>query len=127
MNLTSSLLVRNLVAIVIAVAMSTTGQTLLKLGLDKIPMGQREHPLPLLLEAARQPQVVAGVLLFGASVLVWMVALARSELSWAYPLLGISYILVAISGWVVFGEHLSIYRILGIALVMAGAALVAAS
>ena len=127
MILMNSLLVRNLVTIVIAVAMSTIGQTLLKLGLDKIPMGRREHSVSLLFEAARQPQVVAGMLLFCASVLVWIVVLARSELSWAYPLLGISYVLVAISGWLVFGEQLSIYRILGIAFVVAGAVLVAAS
>jgi multidrug transporter EmrE-like cation transporter len=110
-----------------SVTVSALGQTSLKAGLDRIPNAESTSAARLLPAAALQPLVWLGIGLFVASVLLWMVVLARTQLSWAYPILGLSYVFVALSGWLVFGEELTPMRLAGIALVITGAALVGAS
>jgi multidrug transporter EmrE-like cation transporter len=120
-------MIRSVLTIVLSVALSTAGQTCLKLGLNRLTAVQRHSWFALLASALRQPLVFLGLGLFVLSVLVWITVLARAELSWSYPLLGLSYVFVALSGWLVFDERLSVARLCGIAVVLAGAALIATS
>lgn len=117
----------SLIAIVCSVLASTVGQTMLKLGLNRVPADGLRGAVPTLLAAARQPFIYGGLALFVGSVLLWMIALSRVELSWGYPLLGLSYITVTAVGVLVFNEQLSIQRLAGTALVLLGAILVARS
>lgn len=118
---------RNLGLIVLSVLLSGVGQTLLKLGLNRLSPVQRADPGDVLWMGVRQPLALLGIAFFALSVLVWAVVLADAELSWSYPLLGLSYVVVALSGWLVFGEALGVLRLAGIALVLAGAVLIAVS
>jgi multidrug transporter EmrE-like cation transporter len=120
-------MVRNVAVIVLSVALSTAGQTSLKLGLNQLTEDERHSWVSVLAAAPRQPLVYLGLALFVLSVLTWMTVLAGSELSWSYPLLGLSYVFVALSGWLVFGESLSPQRLLGIAVVLVGAFIIAGS
>jgi multidrug transporter EmrE-like cation transporter len=113
--------------VVLSVLLSSAGQTLLKLGLNASDAGSAEGAVAFMLRAFASWQVWAGLVLFASSVLVWMRVLSTSELSWGYPLLGLSYVFVALVGVFVFGEHLSALRLAGIALVILGAALVGSS
>ena len=74
--------------------------------------------------------LIAGFGCYGASLLAWLIALSRYPLSLAYPLLGISYVLVYVvaGAWpLVLAEPLSEARTAGIAMIMAGVVLVARS
>jgi len=116
-----------LALIVVSVLLSTAGQTFLKIGLDSRRVGEASGVVPFLVGSFGAWQVWAGLVFFAGSVLVWMRVLSQSELSWGYPLLGLSYVMVALAGWLVFGEQLSATRILGIALVIGGSAFIASS
>jgi multidrug transporter EmrE-like cation transporter len=118
---------RDLLVLTASVAASTAGQTCLKLGLNRLSPSDSTRGARLLVGALGQPLVITGLALFGVSVLLWMLVLARTELSWSYPLLGLSYVFVALSGRIVFGEHLSVLRVAGIGLVLAGAAFISVS
>lgn len=118
---------RNLALIILSVLLSSAGQTALKLGLNRLTPSQRGNAGDVIWLGMRQPLALLGICLFAASVLVWMVVLAEAELSWSYPLLGLSYVVVALSGWLVFGETVGLARLAGIALVLVGAALIAGS
>lgn len=119
--------VTNLIAIIFSVLASTAGQTLLKLGLNKVTEDGVSGAMPTLLAAARQPLIYGGLTLFVGSVLLWMIVLSRVELSWGYPLLGLSYVTVTLVGVFVFNEHLSLQRLVGTAIVLLGALLVGRS
>jgi len=79
--------------------------------------------LPILLS----PLTLLGLGLYGASAFFWIYALSRVELSYAYPMLGVGYVLVAIVSWVFWGEHLTAQRLIGTLVVVVGVYLVGTS
>lgn len=64
--------------------------------------------------------MVAAVVCFGCSFVTWMVALKKIDLSLAYPLVSVSYILIALASHWLFNEHLTTYRWLGMGLIIGG-------
>ena len=58
---------------------------------------------------------------------MWLLVLSRVEVSFAYPLLSVGYIVNAIAAYYWFAEDLSITRMAGIAVIIAGVCLVARS
>lgn len=70
--------------------------------------------------------VLSGLICYAVSMLAWLLALTRYQLSFAYPLLGMSYVLVYLGAvfWQRIGEEFSLQRSAGILLVFAGVILV---
>lgn len=73
--------------------------------------------------------VVAGLGAYGISLLAWLAVLARVPLSFAYPLLSLSYVLVYIGAVASpqLSEAVTPLRVTGVLLVACGAALVSAT
>lgn len=63
--------------------------------------------------------VISGFILYGVGAIVWLWVLSRWEVSKAYPLVGIGFLLTAIIGFMV-GENLTIMRIAGIICISLG-------
>ncbi|MBI1423097.1 MAG: 4-amino-4-deoxy-L-arabinose-phospho-UDP flippase [Gammaproteobacteria bacterium] len=70
-----------------------------------------------------------GLACYGTSLLFWMSAIARLELSLAYPMLSLSYVLVYLVAvnWPLLHEHASWIRTAGIVVVVIGVILIAGS
>jgi undecaprenyl phosphate-alpha-L-ara4N flippase subunit ArnF len=70
-----------------------------------------------------------GLACYATSLLFWMSAIARLELSLAYPMLSLSYVLVYVVAvnWPLLHEHASWVRTLGIVVVVLGVILIARS
>jgi multidrug transporter EmrE-like cation transporter len=68
-----------------------------------------------------------GMICYGASLCVWLAALAKAPVSTAYPMLSLGYVVVAAVsvGWL--GESLTPAKIAGIALICLGVVLVTRS
>lgn len=73
------------------------------------------------------PPIIAGLVCYAISVVVWILALARVEVSVAYPMLSVGYVVNALAAWWLFGENLSAARIAGIGIILIGVWLVARS
>ena len=69
--------------------------------------------------------IIAGLACYVLSVVVWILALARVEVSVAYPMLSIGYVVNAVAAWWLFGENLSGARLAGIGVILVGVWLVA--
>ena len=69
--------------------------------------------------------ILAGLACYALSVVVWILALARVEVSVAYPMLSIGYVVNALAAWWLFGENLSGARLAGIGIILLGVWLVA--
>jgi multidrug transporter EmrE-like cation transporter len=65
-----------------------------------------------------------GMLCYAASVCVWVAALSKAPVSTAYPMLSLGYVVVAAVSVTWLGETLSPAKMLGIALICTGVALV---
>jgi undecaprenyl phosphate-alpha-L-ara4N flippase subunit ArnF len=72
---------------------------------------------------------VLGLASYGSSMLCWLAVLARYPLSYAYPMLGLSYVLVYVGAteWPRLAEPASTPRTLGTLLIVMGVALVSLS
>ncbi len=73
------------------------------------------------------PWVFFGLVMMVISMGTHLVVLSRVEISFAYPFLGLSFVLVTLYGHFALGEEVNIWRIAGVALICAGVALVARS
>jgi multidrug transporter EmrE-like cation transporter len=71
--------------------------------------------------------IIAGLGCYAISVVVWILALARVEVSVAYPMLSIGYVFNAVAAWYLFNEGLGPMRMAGIGVIIIGVWLVARS
>ena len=51
---------------------------------------------------------------------MWILALSRVDVTIAYPMLSLGYVVTALAAWVFLGEVLSLSRVLGIRIVILG-------
>ena len=74
---------------------------------------------------AVNPPIIGGLACYAISVVVWILALSRVDVSIAYPMLSIGYVVNAVAAWMLFGEQLSGARLAGIGIIIVGVWLVA--
>ncbi|HET7396136.1 MAG TPA: EamA family transporter [Gammaproteobacteria bacterium] len=123
MNLVSFLLVLT------GVMLNAAAQLLLKAGVTRV--GEIKLTLNTILSAgwklAFEPHILGGLTCYVISVVVWILALSRVQVSIAYPMLSLGYVVTAVAAWWLMGESLSAIRITGIAVIIVGVYLVARS
>lgn len=61
------------------------------------------------------------------SVVVWILGLSRVDVSIAYPMLSLGYVVNAFAAWYLFGEVLSVQRLIGIGIILIGVYVLARS
>lgn len=106
----------------------STGELLLKYGLNKLEtLDFIAKAAESFISIAMSPYIWIGLILFGVSSLLWLVALSKTELSYAYPLMGMGYAVVAFFSWLIFNEALGVLRVLGIGIITLGVAMMARS
>jgi multidrug transporter EmrE-like cation transporter len=71
--------------------------------------------------------IIGGLGCYVLSVVFWILALARVDVSVAYPMLSLGYVVNAVAAWWLFDENLSGTRIAGIGVILVGVWLVARS
>jgi len=64
--------------------------------------------------------VITSMFFFIFGTITWILSLTKIDLSLAYPLVSISYIIIAITSYFFFGEAVPFYRWLGIIIIMVG-------
>lgn len=79
-----------------------------------------ETAMPVLSRLATEPWLWLGLFCYGFSVVVWILALSRVDVSIAYPMLSIGYIVNALAAWALLGESLNTHRIVGIGVIIIG-------
>jgi multidrug transporter EmrE-like cation transporter len=86
-----------------------------------------DNIVPVGWKLATNLPILGGLGCYVVSVVVWILALSRVPVSVAYPLLSIGYIVNAIAAYYLFGEAVSLQRLLGIGVIIVGVILVARS
>ena len=118
-----------LALIMVDVALNVTGQLSLKHGMTKLgnfSLSLSTLP-PVFVNAALNPYVLLGLVCYGLGFLVWLIVLAKAEVSYAYPLISLGYVFTAILARLLIGESVSLTRMAGILVICAGVFLVARS
>ena len=122
-------MVRYLPLIVFGVMLNAAAQLSLKQGMRRIGYFEfgLEHLGRVLPAVAASPYVLIGLACYVVSVAVWLLVLSRVEVSYAYPLLSIGYIVTAFAGWLFFHESLGATRWAGIIVICFGVWLITRS
>jgi len=66
------------------------------------------------------PWVISALFSAFLSFPVWVIALTKLDISYAYPLTSFSFVSVVFMGWFFFGETLSMIRMVGLAFIIIG-------
>lgn len=66
------------------------------------------------------PWVMGGMFLHVSALVVWLWALSKVDISFAYPFLALGYVLVSAMAWFWLGETLNPMKILGMIIIIAG-------
>lgn len=71
--------------------------------------------------------VMGGLLVMVISMASHLLVLSKVDISYAYPFLGLSFVLISAWGYFVLSEPMSVYKVTGVVLIVCGVALVAKS
>lgn len=110
--------------LLLAIALGVAGQILMKLGLNRL--GERPSPV-VVLKAILTPLILGGFVCYGVSSLFYLQALSRMPLSYAYPMIALSYVGVVVASWRLLGEEINATRIAGLAVIIVGVVILALS
>ena len=115
--------------ILAGVLLNAAAQLLLKAGTNSVGTFAftADNLMPVGVRLASNPFILGGLGCYALSVVVWIMALSRVEVSLAYPMLSIGYVINALAAWYLFGEALSAQRMVGIGAIVVGVFLVARS
>jgi len=93
--------------------LGAAGQVLIKMGAASL---HGQNPIAMVLN----PQIFAGYALYGMMTVLFVFALREEELSILYPIIALTYVWVAGLAVYFFHEHLNVYKLIGVAAIVAG-------
>lgn len=109
--------------IIIAISFAALGQIFWKLGMKNIGLIDR-YDLGTIIEIFKNIQVDIGIIFYASSTVFWLIALSKKDLSYVYPFIAGTYIIVLILSNIIIGEKFGFYRLSGAIVVLLGLLLI---
>jgi len=116
-------LLSSILLIFLSVSIAVTGQILLKIGIDRIGasgFGSVRELAGFFSGIIRSPMVLTGLFLYFISAAIWLVVLSTVDLSFAYPFIGITYVLVLVLSKFILKEEVNPIRWIGAFIITTG-------
>lgn len=111
---------KTIILILFNVILLTSGQILWKKGL----LAAGGISMSNIAGIIFSPLILAGLGLYIIATVVWFVVLSKADLSYAYPLQSLAYVIGVLAAWLIFKEVIPPTRWIGVAVIIAGVALV---
>jgi len=115
---------KSLILVIVSVLLGVLGQLLLKMGLTQVGPLESEGGISGLVQVGIQVftnlKVVGGFAAYGISSLFWIAVLSEINLSLAYPMLALNYVLVPLTAWLFLSEQIPPLRWLGMVIIIIG-------
>lgn len=120
MNLVSFLL------IFVGVMLNAGAQLLIKAGTNAVGYFEfsRDNILPIGWKLATEWHILSALTCYGLSVVVWILALSRVQVSIAYPMLSLGYVVNAVAAWFLFNEAFNLPKVFGIGVIILGVVII---
>jgi multidrug transporter EmrE-like cation transporter len=116
--------------IISGVLLNAIAQVLLKAGTNAIGGAihlTMSNAFETFVKVISQLPILGGLACYALSLVVWIMGLSRTDVTIAYPMLSLGYVVAALGAWMFLGEAVSPQRMLAIAVIMVGVALLARS
>ena len=110
------------ILIVTGVMLNVAAQLLIKSGTNAIGYFEytRENILPIGWKLATEPHIIGALTCYVVGVVVWILALSRVQVSIAYPLLSLGYIVNAVAAYYLFDEAITPAKLVGMGIIIVG-------
>jgi multidrug transporter EmrE-like cation transporter len=108
--------------ILAGVLLNAGAQLLIKAGTNAVGHFEfsRANILPIGWKFATEPHIIAALTCYVLSVVIWILALSRVQVSIAYPMLSLGYVVNAIAAWFLFNEAFNPAKVAGIGVIILG-------
>lgn len=113
--------------VVIAILFSVSGELLLKAGMNDLGVLTFQNLGAMLRRMIQHPKIIGGFAGFGTGAIFWLAAISRVNLSWAYPMLSLGYVLVLLFSSLILKEHVGMARWMGAVVIVLGVYLISRS
>lgn len=107
------------IMVLLSVLLGAIGQILMKLGVMKIQLS--------IVNIITNVHILSGLSLYGLSAIFWILAISKLDLSYAYPMVALGYVLAFILSYFILGESISLVRIIGLGTIVVGVFIIAKS
>jgi multidrug transporter EmrE-like cation transporter len=77
------------------------------------------------IKVVTQLPILGGLACYGVSLVVWIIGLSRTDVTIAYPMLSLGYVVSAVGAWMFLGEAISPQRLVAIGVIVVGVVLLA--
>ncbi len=116
------MIIDNIAIILLSILMSSTAHIFLKKGMitHALNTAKSDGIIGLMWTVGTNPWVMGGMLLHVGALVVWLWALSKVDISFAYPFLALGYVLVSIMAWFWLGEELGSMKLLGMGIIIVG-------
>ncbi len=114
--------------IISGVILNACAQLLLKAGTNAI--GGAIHLtmsnwFQTFIKVVTQLPILGGLACYAISLVVWIIGLSRTDVTIAYPMLSLGYVVSAFGAWMFLGEAISPQRLAAIGVIVVGVVLLA--
>jgi multidrug transporter EmrE-like cation transporter len=114
-----------ILAILLSILLGTCGQLALKYG-TRLAVA-KEASTGVLARYLANPYMWFALFLYGISTVLWIYSLSRVDLSYAYPMVALGYVLVCVFSVLLFKEAMPMLRIAGLGVIILGVIMIAIS
>ncbi len=120
---------KTLFLVAVAVGIAVVGQLCLKVGMSRVGyLGIDRLMLPMewVPKIVKTPQILFALPLYFLGFVIWLIILSRAELSFVYPLLSGTYVLIPLASRLILDETILPRQWVGISVLCIGIWLVVA-
>jgi len=113
----------SILLILFSISIAVAGQILLKIGVNRIGIvnfSDLEALKQLFFGVIKSPLVISGLFLYVISAAIWLVVLSAVDLSFAYPFIGLTYVMVLILSRFILKEDVNLIRWAGALIITIG-------
>jgi drug/metabolite transporter (DMT)-like permease len=117
------------IIVIASVFLNVVGQVFIKKGVDNLIINDISlvNKIFLMVKSIFSTWIFLGFSSVFLASIFWMFALTKLELGTAYPFMSLSFILILIFGYFFLDESITLYKLLGVLLIMVGVVLVSKS
>jgi len=116
-------MIKRFTIILIPILMSAVAQIILKLGLGDLVV--KDGPISFLLKALVSPGVILGLALYGLGAMLWLIVLSKEDVSFAFPLVSLAYVIAIVLSAIILKENVTPPRIIGSIVIIIGIFIIA--
>lgn len=110
--------------ILLPIFMSVCGEFILKYSVGGQPLGINFNTLQFIVNT---PSVFLGIGLISGSAFLWIIGMSQFQLSFMYPFLSLSYVIIIVGSEFLLNEQVGINRYISILFIIVGLVIISRS